>query len=146
MCNQGIYQMQLYKQHLHWRHLNMVKNNNLYYSPLFATAEMFLWKYFDLQIFIIIEVKSLLFKVTSSIIYSTSLKRNCIPFFPWQIRWHQVQEHLTMGAVETAEQPHHAWDVAVITADKPSTKGAHLFGYFLVSSFLGFFFFNDLKV
>lgn len=146
MCNQGIYQMQLYKQHLHWRHLNMVKNNNLYYSPLFATAEMFLWKYFDLQIFIIIEVKSLLFKVTSSIIYSTSLKRNCIPFFPWQIRWHQVQQHLTMGAVETAEQPHHAWDVAVITADKPRNKGSSLV-WLLSGGFVSrFFFFNELKV
>lgn len=118
MCNQGIYQIQLDKQHL-----NMVKKNNLYYMPFLAIAEMFLWKYFALQIFIVIVVKSLLFKVTYSIMYPASLKGNCIPLFPWQIRWHQMQEHLTTGAAQTAEQPHHEWDIAVITEDKPCRKG-----------------------
>lgn len=117
----------------------------MYYIPLFAIAELFLWKYFALQIFITIEVKSLLFKVTSSIIYSISLKRNCIPFFPWQIRWHQLQEHLTTGAVETAEQPHHAWDVAVITVDKPCNKGNWLVWLLSGGLVFGLFFFNELK-
>lgn len=85
MCNHRVNQMQIYKQHLYWRHLNMVKKNNMYYIPLFAIVEMLLWKYFALQIFII-EVKSLLLKVSYSIIYSTSPKRNCIPLFPWEIR------------------------------------------------------------